>query len=121
MKINKLCSIIERGITADELVSQYLFGGNLPSKFDPTNAYKLGDLVYIVDKGVLTIYQCMKDGIYDDIVNDPDWTKPVIDEVTSGESSVFGKLVVISKEKPDTGFIWVRPVKEQMIDPDIFL
>lgn len=121
MKMTKVCSIIERGISADELVSQFLFGGVLPSKFIPKKPYKIGDLVYIVKEGVLTIYQCMKDGSYDDVVDSPEWSSPIIDEVTSGQSPVFGKIIVISEEEPETGIIWVRPSSEKMINPDILL
>lgn len=121
MKINRICSIMERGISADELVSHFLFGDTLPAKFDPEKEYKHGDLVYTVNTGVLSIYQCMKDGMYEDVENDPNWTTPVIDEITSGNSPVFGNLVVISKEEPDNCLIWIRPSKEKMINPDILL
>ena len=121
MRLNKVSSIIERGISGDELASQFIFGGKLPTKFNPEKTYKRGDMVYVVDNGVVTIYQCLKGGDYEEVEESPEWTKPVIGEMTDGNSPIFKNFIVISDTEPEGYLIWIQPSDRRQINPDILL
>ena len=70
-------------ISNTDLLLTSLFGSNLPSLFVPGNFYEIGDKVYLRNEdGKVVVYECIKDGIYNDVTLDG-W-KQFIVETNSG-------------------------------------
>lgn len=86
MKLIKIQDLTNRPVTNIELVSRYLFGDTMPSKFEPGTRYDAGQYVYTLNEnnGTVTVYYCTEDGIYDTI--GPNW-------VVASVPSIVAKLL----------------------------
>lgn len=101
MKAIKITDLASHPISYTEFAGRVIFGGRVPTRFEPGNSYNSGDYAYLVNDGELEVWRCTQRGTYLEITS-VSWVRATIPNIVADLLKYLDIMVPDSDADYDT-------------------